>query len=156
MVFWKIIYFSVTYNVQETLNNGKKILTSATSPEILHAFHPKWVHSPVEPAHILQNPEITWFLYYNVIHSPTSTFSNCPVVWIYLFFPWFSSSFFFVCFKSVTEILSYLDKLDGFKADMVNVGSGWAFLMYFFTKDVFNVYSCCNMYQYYTVFPHSN
>ena len=35
-----------------------KHLTFATSPKTLHAFYPKWVPSPVEPAHNLQNQEI--------------------------------------------------------------------------------------------------
>ena len=48
------------------------MLAFATSSEILYVFYPKWVHSPAEPAHNLQNWEIIWFLHYNVIHSPTS------------------------------------------------------------------------------------
>ena len=56
-----------------------------TSPKILHVFYPKWVHSPVEPAHNRLNQEIIWIPHYNVIHRPTSTFSNCPSVWINLF-----------------------------------------------------------------------
>ena len=37
---------------------NKKTLTFATSPETLHVFYPKWVPSPVEPAHNLQKKEI--------------------------------------------------------------------------------------------------
>ena len=35
-----------------------KVLTFATSSKILYVFYPKWVHSPAEPAHNLQNQEI--------------------------------------------------------------------------------------------------
>ena len=112
---------------------------------MLNVFYPKWVHSPAEPAHNLQNQEIIWFLHYNVIHSPTSL-SAIVQLYEYIFSSHpFPHPFFF---KSVTEILSYLDKLDGFKADMVNIGSGWPFLYGFFSlKMVFmfiHVVVCMN------------
>ena len=40
---------------------------------------------------------------------------------------------FFFLFKSITEIFSDLGKLDGFKADMVNMGSVWPFLYGYFS-----------------------
>ena len=52
---------------------------------------------------------------------------------------------FFFFFKNVTEIFSDLDKFDGFKADG-EYGICVAFSIWiFFTKDGFNVYSCCKM-----------
>ena len=107
------------------------MLPFATSSKILYVFYPKWVHYPAEPAHNLQNQEIVWFLHYNVIHSPTSL-SAIVQLYEYIFSSHpFPHLFFF--FLSVAEIFSYLDKLDGFKADMVNMGSGWAFLYGFFS-----------------------
>ena len=130
----------------------KKALMFTTSPKILHVFYPKWTHSPVEPAHNRQNQEIIWFPHYNVIHRPTSTFSSVPVVWIYLF-----SHPHLVFVWSVTKIFGHLDNLGGLKADKVNMRSEWPFLYgIFFTKNVCNVYSCCNMYQYYILFSHCN
>ena len=86
------------------------MLAFATSSKTLYVFYPKWVHSPAEPAHNLQNQDIIWFLQYNVIHLPTSL---SAVVQLYEYN--FSSHLFF--FNNVTEIFSDLDKLDGFKAD---------------------------------------
>ena len=71
---------------QNTPSNGEKYSHLPHHLKYSYVFYPKWVHSPAEPAHNLQNQEIMWFLHYNVIHSPTSTFSNCSIVWIYLFF----------------------------------------------------------------------
>ena len=102
------------------------MLAFATSSKTLYVFYPKWVHSPAEPAHNLQNQDIIWFLQYNVIHSPTSL---SAVVQLYEYN--FSSPLFF--FNNVTEIFSDLDKLDGFKADMVNMGSVWPFLYGYFS-----------------------
>ena len=84
----------------------KKALMFTTSPKILHVFYPKWTHSPVEPAHNRQNQEIIWFPHYNVIHRPTSTFSICPNVGIYLF-----SHPHLAFVSSVREIFSHLDNL---------------------------------------------
>ena len=67
-------------------------------------FYPKWVHSPAEPAHNLQNQDIIWFLQYNVIHSPTSL---SVIVQLYEYN--FSSHLFFF-FKNVTEIFIRNDK----------------------------------------------
>ena len=102
------------------------MLTFATSSKTVYVFYLKWVHSPAEPAHSLQNQDIIWFLQYNVIHSPTSL---SVIVQLYEYN--FSSHLFF--FKNVTEIFSDLDKLDGFKADMVNMGSVWPFLYGYFS-----------------------
>ena len=74
----------------------------------------------------------------NVIHSPTSL---SVIVQLYEYN--FSSHLFF--FKNVTEIFSDLDKFDKFKADG-EYGICVAFSIWiFFTKDDFNVYSCCKM-----------
>ena len=104
------------------------MLTFATSSKTVYVFYPKWVHSPAEPAHNLQNQDIIWFLQYNVIHSPISL---SAVVQLYEYN--FSSHLFFFFLKSVTEIFSDLDKLDGFKADMVNMGSVWPCLYGYFS-----------------------
>ena len=45
----------------------------------------------------------------------------------------FLPTFFFFFLKSVTDIFSDLDKLAGFKADMVNMGSAWPFLYGYFS-----------------------
>ena len=114
------------------------MLTFATSSKTVYVFYLKWVHSPAEPAHSLQNQDIIWFLQYNVIHSPTSL---SVIVQLYEYN--FSSHLFF--FKNVTEIFSDLDKFDKFKADG-KYGICVAFSIWiFFTKDDFNVYSCCKM-----------
>ena len=104
----------------------EKVLAFATSSEILYVFYPKWVHAPAKPAHNLQNQEIIWFVQYNVTHSPTSI-SAIVKLYEYIFS---SHPFFFL--KSVTEIFSDLDKLDGFKADMVNMGYARSFLHGYF------------------------
>ena len=108
-------------------------------------FYPKWAPSPAEPAHNLQNQEIIWFLHYNVIHSPTSL-SAIVQLYEYIFSSHpFPHPFFL---RVLLRFFSELDKLDGFKANLVNMGSGWPFLYgFFFTKDGFNVYSYCNMYE---------
>ena len=114
------------------------MLTFATSSKTVYVFYLKWVHSPAEPAHSLQNQDIIWFLQYNVIHSPTSL---SVIVQLYEYN--FSSHLFFS--KNVTEIFSDLDKFDGFKADG-EYGICVAFSIWiFFTKDGFNVYSCYKM-----------
>ena len=115
--------------------------TFATSPKILYVVYPKWAHSSVEQAHNPWNQEITWFPRYNVIHRATSTFSNCPSVWRYLFF---HPHLIFVW--SVTEIFSHLDNLVDLKQSRWICDLGGLFCIDFFTKDFCHVYSCYSMY----------
>ena len=57
----------------------------------------------------------------------------------------FLPTFFFFFLKSVTDIFSDLDKLAGFKADMVNMASVWPLLYGYFSLKIvlmlINVYS---------------
>ena len=55
----------------------------------------------------------------------------------------------------------HLDGLDGFKADKMNMGSGWPFMVwlfslrvffFFLTKGVLNIHLCCNNYDHYSFF----
>ena len=116
------------------------MLAFATSSKSLYVFYSKWVHSPAEPPHNLQNQDIIWFLHYNVIHSPTSL---SAIVQFYEYI--FSSHpppFFF---RNAMEMYVDLDKLDGLRADG-EYGICVAFSIWiFFAKDGFNVYSCYKM-----------
>ena len=101
---------------------------------------------------LLQNQHITskirkTYGFYIIMLSttplPFQQLFNCmnisflPILFLILFF-----------LRVLLRFFSELDKLDGFKANLVNMGSGWPFLYgFFFTKDGFNVYSYCNMYE---------
>ena len=98
------------------------MLAFATSSKSLYVFYSKWVHSPAEPPHNLQNQDIIWFLHYNVIHSPTSL---SAIVQLYEYI--FSSHpppFFLGMLWRCTLIWTNLMDLE----QTVNMGSVWPFL----------------------------
>ena len=103
------------------------MLAFATSSKSLYVFYSKWVHSPAEPPHNLQNQDIIWFLHYNVIHSPTSL---SAVVQLYEYI--FSSHpppFFLGMLWRCTLIWTNLMDLE----QTVNMGSVWPFLYGYFS-----------------------
>ena len=101
------------------------MLAFATSSKTLYVFYPKWVHSPAEPAHNLQNQDIIWFLQYNVIHSPTSL---SAVVQLYEYN--FSSHLFFL--RMLLRFSVIWTNLMDLK-QTVNMGSAWPFLYGYFS-----------------------
>ena len=118
------------------------MLAFATSSKSLYVFYSKWVHSPAEPPHNLQNQDIIWFLHYNVIHSPTSL---SAIVQLYEYI--FSSPpppFFLGMLWRCTLIWTNLMDLE----QTVNMGSVWPFLYgYFLLKMVLmfiHVVKCVN------------
>ena len=103
------------------------MLAFATSSKSLYVFYSKWVHSPAEPPHNLQNQDIIWFLHYNVIHSPTSL---SAIVQFYEYI--FSSHpppFFLGMLWRCTLIWTNLMDLE----QTVNMGSVWPFLYGYFS-----------------------
>ena len=103
------------------------MLAFATSSKSLYVFYSKWVHSPAEPPHNLQNQDIIWFLHYNVIHSPTSL---SAIVQLYEYI--FSSHpppFFLGMLWRCTLIWTNLMDLE----QTVNMGSVWPFLYGYFS-----------------------
>ena len=101
------------------------MLAFATSSKTLYVFYPKWVHSPAEPAHNLQNQDIIWFLQYNVIHSPTSL---SAVVQLYEYN--FSSHLFFLTMLLRFSVI-WTNLMD--LKQTVNMGSVWPFLYGYFS-----------------------
>ena len=101
------------------------MLAFATSSKTLYVFYPKWVHSPAEPAHNLQNQDIIWFLQYNVIHSPTSL---SAVVQLYEYN--FSSHLFFLTMLLRFSVI-WTNLMD--LEQTVNMGSVWPFLYGYFS-----------------------
>ena len=101
------------------------MLTFATSSKTIYVFYLKWVHSPAEPAHSLQNQDIIWFLQYNVIHSPTSL---SAVVQLYEYN--FSSHLFFL--RMLLRFSVIWTNLINSK-QTANMGSVWPFLYGYFS-----------------------
>ena len=101
------------------------MLTFATSSKTVYVFYLKWVHSPAEPAHSLQNQDIIWFLQYNVIHSPTSL---SAVVQLYEYN--FSSHLFFLTMLLRFSVI-WTNLMD--LKQTVNMGSVWPFLYGYFS-----------------------
>ena len=121
------------------------MLAFATSSKSLYVFYSKWVHSPAEPPHNLQNQDIIWFLHYNVIHSPTSL-SAIVQLYEYIFssHPPTPAFFFLGMLWRCTLIWTNLMDLE----QTVNMGSVWPFLYgYFLLKMVLmfiHVIKCVN------------
>ena len=103
------------------------MLAFATSSKSLYVFYSKWVHSPAEPPHNLQNQDIIWFLHYNVIHSPTSL-SAVVQLYEYIFSP-HPPPFFLGMLWRCTLIWTNLMDLE----QTVNMGSVWPFLYGYFS-----------------------
>ena len=103
------------------------MLTFATSSKTVYVFYLKWVHSPAEPAHSLQNQDIIWFLQYNVIHSPTSL---SVIVQLYEFN--FSSHLFFFFLRMLLRFSVIGTNLIDLK-QTANMGSVWPFLYGYFS-----------------------
>ena len=102
------------------------MLTFATSSKTVYVFYLKWVHSPAEPAHSLQNQDIIWFLQYNVIHSPTS-FSAVVQLYEYNF----SSHLFFFLRMLLRFSVIWTNLMD--LKQTANMGSVWPFLYGYFS-----------------------
>ena len=103
------------------------MLTFATSSKTVYVFYLKWVHSPAEPAHSLQNQDIIWFLQYNVIHSPTSL---SVIVQLYEYN--FSSHLFFFFLRMLLRFSVIWTNLMDLK-QTANMGSVWPFLYGYFS-----------------------
>ena len=102
------------------------MLTFATSSKTVYVFYLKWVHSPAEPAHSLQNQDIIWFLQYNVIHSPTSL---SVIVQLYEYN--FSSHLFFFLRMLLRFSVIWTNLMD--LKQTANMGSVWPFLYGYFS-----------------------
>ena len=102
------------------------MLTFATSSKTVYVFYLKWVHSPAEPAHSLQNQDIIWFLQYNAIHSPTSL---SVIVQLYEYN--FSSHLFFFLRMLLRFSVIWTNLMD--LKQMANMGSVWPFLYGYFS-----------------------
>ena len=102
------------------------MLTFATSSKTVYVFYLKWVHSPAEPAHSLQNQDIIWFLQYNVIHSPTSL---SAVVQLYEYN--FSSHLFFFLRMLLRFSVIWTNLINS--KQTANMGSVWPFLYGYFS-----------------------
>ena len=103
------------------------MLTFATSSKTVYVFYPKWVHSPAEPAHNLQNQDIIWFLQYNVIHSPISL---SAVVQLYEY-NFYSHLFFFFLRMLLRFSVIWTNLMD--LKQTVTMGSAWPFLYGYFS-----------------------
>ena len=103
------------------------MLTFATSSKTVYVFYLKWVHSPAEPAHSLQNQDIIWFLQYNAIHSPTSL---SVIVQLYEYN--FSSHLFFFFLRMLLRFSVIWTNLMDLK-QTANMGSVWPFLYGYFS-----------------------
>ena len=117
------------------------MLTFATSSKTVYVFYLKWVHSPAEPAHSLQNQDIIWFLQYNVIHSPTSL---SVIVQLYEYN--FSSHLFFFLRMLLRFSVIWTNLMD--LKQTANMGSVWPFLYGYFSLKMFlmfiHVVKCVN------------
>ena len=102
------------------------MLTFATSSKTVYVFYLKWVHSPAEPAHSLQNQDIIWFLQYNVIHSPTSL---SVIVQLYEYN--FSSHLFFFLRMLLRFSVIWTNLINS--KQTANMGSVWPFLYGYFS-----------------------
>ena len=102
------------------------MLTFATSSKTVYVFYLKWVHSPAEPAHSLQNQDIIWFLQYNAIHSPTSL---SVIVQLYEYN--FSSHLFFFLRMLLRFSVIWTNLMD--LKQTANMGSVWPFLYGYFS-----------------------
>ena len=102
------------------------MLTFATSSKTVYVFYLKWVHSPAEPAHSLQNQDIIWFLQYNAIHSPTSL---SVIVQLYEYN--FSSHLFFFLRMLLRFSVIWTNLINS--KQTANMGSVWPFLYGYFS-----------------------